>query len=260
MVVFRTHKAEILPAYTTCPLSLDVLDTVHKSFAIGAFARFHPTVDLFIHDRPDFHNKPHHKIRDTLDAEGQTGPFLLLEELTEEQDAVWYITSTEAAEAEAENGEESFKQYEGETPLLRMWIKVADVPLEHVNLDIGNSNILEAMESTGLEYPYDPHAEQLEAFTLGADFETDHSYIPPAFIIAGDDEVEVSYDLKDREHISLGRGPPDMVVRLKEEVAVREGLKVQWHPSSRNEDGTWNLQTVYDPESEKWRRHMPLQR
>ncbi|KAF2500153.1 hypothetical protein BU16DRAFT_238142 [Lophium mytilinum] len=260
MVVIRTPKADILPAYTTCPLSVDILETVRKSFAIGAFAHFHPRVELLIHDRPNFHNKPHHEIRNILDAEGQTGPFLLLEERTEGQDAVWYITSPEAAKAEAEEGVESFKHHEGETPLLRMWIKVADVPLEHDNLEIGNSNILETLQSTGLEYPYDAHAEQLRAFTLGENFQTDHSFVPPAFIIAEDDEVEVSYDLKDRRHISLGRGPPDMVVRLKEEVAVREGLKVEWHPSSKEEDGTWELQMSYDLESERWRRHVPPQR
>jgi hypothetical protein len=97
-------------------------------------------------------------------------------------------------------------------------------------------------------------ASQDTPYTLSDDDE-DGPYFIPVNVSAVDDEVEVSEDLGDRRSIYF-RDPPERVVRLREEVGAREGLLVKWCADKKNENGTWSLDTTYDPESKKWRGYM----
>jgi len=81
-------------------------------------------------------------------------------------------------------------------------------------------------------------------------------------ITATKDEVETSNDMELRKQfLGPGRGHPNLVIRLKLDVARREGLKSNWTVGGDepDENGKWNLQVKYNPQSEKWRDSVPLQ-
>jgi hypothetical protein len=261
MVTFRRGRTEVLYAYLTSPVSLTNLDRIHAQFAIGAFARFSPSSELFIRDRPDFYSLSHLKIRQRLDVEGFLDTFLIIEDRTIDSNAVWYIDTTEAGESEEESGIEdgNIVKHGDEPTLLRIRTLIIDIGVLHANLTIANTSILETLD----EWPYDPRSDQ-EPYTLGVDFENDESWIPAAFIAAGEEEVEVSDDLALRKKFMLGRGHPEKVIRLKPEVATREGLKTGyiggWNAYAEpNKAGEYLLQVKYDPQSDRWSDYIPLQ-
>ncbi|KAI9735835.1 MAG: hypothetical protein M1834_001300 [Cirrosporium novae-zelandiae] len=242
----------ILYAYLTSPQPLQVLDQVHHDFAIGSFARFDPSVELFICDRPEFYGKPHVEIRQKLDEEGLQDAFLVIEDRTTDSNAVWYIERTSHAESASEDDE--FVKHGNEPPLLRLRIKTRDVPLTHVNYEIANTDIVEDIE----DWPFDSHADQ-EPWTLGVDFEADLSWVPDAYITAPPDEVETVTDMEQRKNFLTGGKHPDSVSRVKPEVAQEAGLISRFAAGSLNADGLWHLQAKYDTESEKWKTYVPLQ-
>jgi len=256
MVVFkRGPTPPILNAYLTAPQPLAVLDQVHAQFAIGSFARFHPSVELFIRDRPKFYSLSHLQIRQLLDQEDFLGPFLIIEARTKDSDAVWYIDTTEAGEF-AENGgviDGQLIKHGDEPTLLRIRTKITDVGVLEANLSIGNTDMLEMLDN-GHMIP--------KPYTLGEDFEHDDSWFPVAYITATKDEVETSHDMELRKKfLGPGKGHPNLVIRLKLDVARREGLKSNWTVGGDepDENGKWTLQMKYDPQSEKWRDSVPLQ-
>jgi len=179
MVVFKRGPTPlILNAYLTALQPLAVLDQIHTQFAIGSFARFHPSVELFIRDRPEFYPLFHLQIRQLLDQEDFLSPFLIIEARTKDSDAVWYIDTTEAGEF-AENGgviDGQLIKHGDEPTLLRIQTKIADVGVLEANLSIGNTDMLETLD----KWPYDPKDVQ-EPYTLGEDFEHDDSWFPAAY-------------------------------------------------------------------------------
>jgi hypothetical protein len=260
MVVFKTGATPpILNAFLTAPQPLEVLDQIHAQFAVGSFARFHSSVELFIRDRPEFYSLSHLQIRQLLDEEDFLDPFLIIEARTEDSDAVWYIDTTKAG-AFAENGgvvDGQLIKHGDEPALLRIRTKITDVGVLEANLSIGNTDILETLD----KWPYDPKDDQ-EPYTLGEDFEHDDSWFPAAYITATKGEVETSNDMELRKRfLGPGKGHPSLVIRLKPEVARREGLKSNWTigGDEPDENGKWSLQAKYDPQSEKWRGYVPLQ-
>jgi hypothetical protein len=95
----------------------------------------------------------------------------------------------------------------------------------------------------------------MQSAPYGSDFHCiEDRYLNPTWVTAGPDEVEVSTDPADLANFAP---LPSEVVRLKEDVARREGLKCAWTVGADEDDGEPGkgskgsrvLQCDYDPET-----------
>ncbi|CAO1598075.1 hypothetical protein XANCAGTX0491_001848 [Xanthoria calcicola] len=101
MVVFFQEWCPpwVLYAYSTVALTPNLLSLVQHDFNVGTFAQFgDPSEVVRINHRTDFHDMSHLAIRQSLDAENFTDPFILIDEHTAQSHAIWWATTTEDSE------------------------------------------------------------------------------------------------------------------------------------------------------------------
>ena len=96
MVVISHGTPTAISAYSTTLLTDAMARTVQHGFYDGTDARFgNPQYVVEIHDRPEFHGISHYDLRHLLDAEGETDAFIVIDQHTQDNDAVWYVADTE---------------------------------------------------------------------------------------------------------------------------------------------------------------------
>lgn len=270
MVVFPPAcPPTVLNAYSNIPLQANLSSTIRREFDIGAFARFRdPSVTLTIHDRPDFYHQSSLAVREILDREGHTDGFVLIDanvtkpgpSIRREEPfstALWWVTSrADSEDYTREFTEDSHSPpitYPGEAFVLwRVRVLTQDLPIQWINWDIDNTDLTEDISQT---FPYDPHDDQVDAYTLGLNFsnkaEADGFYIGP-YIEANYSEVEISRDMEQRRRfLPL----PSCVVRLTQAAATEAGLISGWTASYGDipqPGDVVRLQQDYDWDSPKW--------
>ena len=260
MVVFPpSQPPTVLTAYSTVPLQSQVRDMVQKDFDNGAFARFRdPRVALQITDRSDFHQLSNLEVREFLDLWDFKDPFVVIDSGTATSRAVWYVTSTEESKSMTKDmTEESHHppiSYANESFVLwQLHLLAQDLPLQWINWDVGNTDVIEDIAEIT---PYDPHSPQNPPFTLGHDFSNKTSasmFIPNAWVKANSSEIMYSEDLQLRRNISPR---PPAVIRLTPAAAREAGLISSWMPryvpAPLQPGEVVTIQVQYDWDSPKW--------
>jgi hypothetical protein len=114
-----------------------------------------------------------------------------------------------------------------------------------VNYKIANIDIRENMDEVDIPYPTPEDFDQDEPYASGMDFIGDR-YLNPTWVTAAPDEMDETNDYNERDRF-VPR--PDVVYRLKAEVARANGLSHRWTVGTDAETkGSRVLQLNYDPE------------
>lgn len=267
-----TEPRQVLHAYLTANLSDAELDQVHNDFELGSNAKIDPTMELFIHNVPEYHQMTHADIRRALDTQDRTeegeeeG-----DEGEEEEDADDEETETELEETKDRPGEwedvpepEPFLIIDANTPKSRalwyvdrfadeeevedgvasstdvLWellVETKYAPERKANYEIGNGSIQEDLEICDVLVPFDPSKRpQTKPFNF------DPETVEPCqtvYLVAEPAEFEESMDQRHTDEILiLGRtsAHPQRVVRLKEDVAREHGIIPGWSSPSEHQD------------------------
>lgn len=114
-------------AYVLKQHALETLDRIHHRFAAGAHARFNPSIELFIHDEPQFYGKRAEDVRESLDSQDYTDDFVVVEDDYDLTEAVWYVGSFT-------QDDEDHGPTVGGRVLWKMRTVVDDVPMRWVRL------------------------------------------------------------------------------------------------------------------------------
>ena len=189
MVLFPNCHPDILNAYSTVPLTPNIITATQHAIWDGSFARFgNPTVTVVIHDRPEFYNISHYQIRTRLDSESMLSDFLVIDENTVASDAAWLVESTEQCHldtASAIEGGYPPITHPGENfTLWQIHQRTSDLPVQWASWSVGSGDMAESLYHRYI--PYDPHNPQMPPFTLGVNW-TDRAnagFWGPAYIKA----------------------------------------------------------------------------
>ena len=104
MVVFlpRSESPNVVQVFSTLALTANLTSLFHRDFNIGTFAQFGDANTLARIDhrseRTEFRNLSHLAIRQLLDAENFKDDFILIDKNTPQNQAIWWIVSTETCE------------------------------------------------------------------------------------------------------------------------------------------------------------------
>lgn len=219
MVFVPTNSnVERLKAYLTAKLKAEDLESIHQAFELGACSRFSPLLQLYIEDILEYHDLSHSDIRRAETAAGRDSSFLIIDEETPSNGAVWYIDQF-ASEDQVDDGEA-----ESTEVLWKIHVKTEEVPLMWVNYDIANMSIEEDLDNCGVDSPVTEDFEQPEIYTSGLDMREEQRH-QDTWITAEPGEFEESTDEELRKNF-MPR--PDKVARLKEGVAEANGLLNRW--------------------------------
>ncbi|KAF3049052.1 hypothetical protein E8E11_009314 [Didymella keratinophila] len=241
------QETNLIHAILTADLTPAQLTAVHERFGLGAMLGSpYPRHQLYITDKRSwsslFHleiwNKtPHH------DDEPGYFPIIIVDAETPIDNAVWFIDRI------ADQFDIDHKAAESLNTLFKVRMDLNNIILSYVNYEIANTDIREAMDEVGVLYPTPEDFTQEKPYSLGFD-PIRGRYMCPVWVTVEPDDMEESRDLKDRSNfLPL----PDVVYRLKEDVARKHGLKARWAFGSDRQDnrfpeGSKTLQLEYDPE------------
>lgn len=241
------REKELIHAILTADLTSAQLSTVHERFALGAMMDSpYPRHQLYITDKRAWASLSHleiwHKTPRHDDEPGYF-PIIIVDAETPNDNAVWFIDRIADQFDVDQNIAESLNT------LFKVRMDLNDIVLSYVNYEIANTDIREAMDAVGVPYPTPEDFTQGKPYSL--DFDPFRSrYMCPTWVTAEPDDMEESKDLKDRSNF---RPLPEVVYRLKEDVAREHGLKSNWATGSDEQDhrfpkGSKILQLEYDPE------------
>jgi len=238
-------------AILVADLSPEQLNVVQEDFGLGAtLCSPHPAEELFIHDKRAWSTLSHAEMKR---AYPDTQPLLVIDAKTPEDGGIWYLDHF-ADEDEVEDG-----SAESTNTLQKIRMGIKDVVILYMNYDIGNSDIREDMDQVDIPLPTPEQFDQEELHHSGLDPIGDR-YISPTSVTATPDEIEESTD---EEALRVHAPPrPNVVYRLKPDVARQHGLKSQWSLASQAKDielpdgtvlkfseGSKVLNVAYDPET-----------
>lgn len=118
-----------------------------------------------------------------------------------------------------------------------------------VNYKIANTDIREDMDQVDIPYPTPEDFDQDAPYTSGNDYIGDR-YLNPTWVMAAPDEMDETTGYNERDRF-LPR--PDIVYRLKSEVARASGLSHKWtigtDAGKAYPAGSKVLQLNYDPKN-----------
>ncbi|KAI4102754.1 MAG: hypothetical protein LQ339_004493 [Xanthoria mediterranea] len=227
MVVFFQEWCPpwVLHAYSTVALTPNLISLVQHDFNVGTFAQFgDPSEVVRINYRTDFHHMSHLAIRQHLDAENFTDPFILIDEHTAQSHAVWWVTTTEDSEDLTARWYPTVTHPGEDFTLWQSHILIQDLPYQFQLLS-GGSIFLEDMIPGERYDPYDPHDPQEPPFTEGSDYATSdgaRGVCRPAVINANYSEIMYTADPAITHR--MGNPPPQGAVALTPEAAQLSGL------------------------------------
>lgn len=240
-------EKELIQAILTADLTPAQLSAVHEKFGLGATMHSpYPRWQLYITDKRSWsslshleiwHKTPHH------DDEPGYFPVIIVDANTPNDNAVWFIDRI-ATQEDIDNG-----SAESLNTLFKVRMQLDHVPICYVNYDIANTDIREAMDAVDIPYPTPDEFVQSQPYSLGFDC-VKSRYLDPAWVTAEPDDMEESRVLADRGNFLP---QPEVVYRLKRDVARANGLTTSWAIGSSTKDqrfakGSMHLQLNYDPE------------
>ncbi|KAF3032421.1 hypothetical protein E8E12_001211 [Didymella heteroderae] len=241
------QEKELIHAIVTADLTHAQLTAVHERFGLGAMMESpYPRWQLYITDKRSWSSLSHletwHKTPRSDDAPGYF-PVIIIDAETPKDNAVWFIDRI-ANQFDVDHG-----TAENLNTLFKVRMDLKDIPLEYVNYDIANTDIRHAMDKVGIPYLTPEHFTQEKPYSLGFDTIRDR-YLSRAVVTAEPEEMEESRDLKD---LSSFLPQPEVVYRLKDDVARAHGLQTHWtigfdELDDRFPKGSKILQLYYDPE------------
>lgn len=213
------HKPkELIHAILTADLSPSQLATIHEKFRLGAnLGSPQPAEQLFIADKRSWANLTHVDIwRKTVNDDSDWSPIIIVDADTPLDGGIWYIDRI-ATQEDVDSGEA-----ESTNTLFKIRMEIGNIPLCHVNYVIGNIDIRENMDEVEIPYPTPDNFTQDSVFATGFKYIKDR-YMTPTWITAEPDEMEES---RDEEELERFVPRPEVVYRLKEDVARANGLQV----------------------------------
>jgi hypothetical protein len=241
------REKELIHAILTADLTPAQLDAIHERFGLGAMLDSpYPRHQLYITDKRSWSSLSHLEIwHETPHRDDEPGyfPIIIIDAETPKDNAVWFIDRI------AEQFDLDHKTAESLNTLFKVRMDLKDIVLSYVNYDIANTDIREAMDTVGVPYPTPEGFTQETPYSLGFDPIRDR-YMCPTWVTAEPDDMEESRDLNDRSNFMP---LPEVVYRLKGDVAREHGLQARWTMGSDRQDdkfpmGSKILQLEYDPE------------
>jgi hypothetical protein len=203
-------------AILTADLTPAQLDRVQELFGIGAtMCSPSPAEELFISDRREWSDLSHAELkRAYLEAD----PLLVIDSRTPDDGGIWYLDRF-ADEDDIKDG-----QAESLNTLYKIRMDIRDVVIQYTNYSIANTDIREALDAVDVPYPTPDGFDQETLFCVGFDHIKER-YMNPTWVTAMPDELEESTALED---ISNFVPRPEIVYRVKENIARQAGLKSVW--------------------------------
>lgn len=240
------QEKELIHAILTADLTPEQLSTIHESFGLGAnLGSPHPREQLFITDKRSWASLSHLEIwHKTVTNNEDWDPIIIIDADTPRDGGVWYIDRI-ATQWNVDHG-----QAESLNTLFKIRMEIGNILLCHVNYQIANIDIRESMDSVDIPYPTPDDFTQDKVYSTGFDYNR-HRYTVPAWVTAEPDEMEEN---RDDEVLKSFVPRPEVVYRLKEEVARANGLMIIWTTGTDRKDGKFPagskiLQLRYDPET-----------
>ena len=192
------------------------LDAVQELFGIGAnFCSPYPAEQLFIEDKRDLSHLSHADLRRAFP---EADPLLVIDAQTPTDGGIWYLDHF-AEQFDVDEG-----LAENLDTLYKIRIDIRDVVITHVNYNIANTDIRNDLEMVDVLYPIPEDFVQNKLFCMGFDH-IKHRYANPTWVIATPDELEESTNGRDLDNF-IPR--PEVVYRIKEDIAREAGLKSAW--------------------------------
>jgi hypothetical protein len=246
----RTASKELITAILVADLTPAQLGIIQEKFGNGAnLCSPYPSEQLFIHDKRSWSTYTHAALKRAMP---DTSPLLVIDAQTPKDGSIWYI------ERFADDDEVADGLAESTNTLYKIRMKLEAVVIQYQNYQIANLSIDEDMDNADIPTPVPETFEQEEPMDSGFDV-TEERYISPTWVTATTDELESSTDPADLENFAP---TPDVVYRLKPEVARANGLICAWMFGSEAEtvtapdgkvvkfpEGSKVLQCEYDPET-----------
>lgn len=245
-----TASKELITGILVADLTPAQLDTIQQKFGNGAnLCRPYPSEQLFIYDKRSWARKSH---ADMLRSMPDVSSLVVIDARSAKDGSVWYIdrfaTSNDVAAGEAVNT----------NALLKVRMKSEDIVISYSNSRFSPGSFRFEMDQVEIEYPTPEEFDQEEVYTHGFDLIKDR-FLNPCWVTATPDEMETSTD---PDILDKFFPRPNVVYRLKAEVARADGLKVGWTMGNLARDvalqdgtilrfpaGSQALQCDYDPDA-----------
>ena len=215
---------DTLTAYLAVDFTDEELAEFKREFAAGACLPFSPLIHLkIVHAPEDYIGKGFEYIRQKEDDAGRKEePFCLINKEAKKRGGIWYIGDFFCEDAVEEEVAASTRVVE------RILCTPRALAIAAVNYDIANMSVEEDLVNCEMEQPMTNESHQ--PLVLG-DEESADEYVGD---IAEDRDVEVTaepgeFETSDDAELCSNMMPrPDMVARLKPDVAREHGLRSDW--------------------------------
>lgn len=187
-----------LTAYLTANLSRTTLDDIHQRFERGACSRFNPSVELFITPAPA------NALHEILRSNTHKAPFLVIDENTPQDKAVWYVqgfaTPDDVADGDVQNT----------NVVWRIRMKIECVPETFINYEFAGMSMAEDLLNCGVDFPLTESFTQPRIWDVGGGWS---AYNQSVWVTADADEVQYN---------------DNGTARLKDHIAKENGLLNNW--------------------------------
>lgn len=232
MVVIDLRAPTVINAYSTTLLTDAMIRTVQHAFYDATYARFgNPLYVVAIHDRPEFHGISHYDLRNLLDAENATEAFIVIDQNTPDNDAIWYVPDTETCK---HDGAPTYFPkppiaYPGENfTLWQAHMRISDVPCRASFWSLDPGEILDIL--SWRYQPYDPHGPQNHIISTGRNW-TDPQEVREAWghVLLGANWTDVEWSTgNDHKPVPPAFPIPPVWARLTARPARKAGLLAVW--------------------------------
>ena len=244
------YDKQRLLALLTADLTSAQLNRIQELFGIGVTLHSpYPTEELFIKDKREWLHLSH---ADSMRAYPEQDPLLVTDSHTPHDGGIWYIEGFATADDVANRLAESLNT------LYKIRMDICDVVMQFASYSVANTHISNDLWHVNVHIPIPDDFEQKTLFCSGANHIRER-YNDPTWVIATPDELEDSRTL---EAVGSIIPRPEIVYRVKKDIARQAGLESKWMVASDapNEcelpDGTnltfppgsKVLQSEYDPD------------
>ncbi|KAI0012521.1 hypothetical protein F4779DRAFT_567921 [Xylariaceae sp. FL0662B] len=210
-----------LNAYIVTPIPDDALKRLKERFEHGAALRYNPALELMIQHAPaEYLGRSHTYIRTKETGAGREGPFVIIDKHAITDSAVWYVDDFADEDMVGNDSAES------ESVLLQILVKTSMLAIVHVNNEIANMTVDEELIHCGVGIPFRENFVQPEIYGASEDEDDERcAFFRDGEVVAESDEIEESTD----EDILNDMMPrPDVVARLKPDIAKKHGVISDW--------------------------------
>lgn len=244
------YDKQRLLALLTADLTSAQLNRIQELFGIGVTLHSpYPTEELFIKDKREWLHLSH---ADSMRAYPEQDPLLVTDSHTPHDGGIWYIEGFATADDVANRLAESLNT------LYKIRMDICDVVMQFASYSVANTHISNDLWHVNVHIPIPDDFEQKTLFCSGANHIRER-YNDPTWVIATPDELEDSRTL---EAVGSIIPRPEIVYRVKKDIARQAGLESKWMVASNapNEcelpdktnltfpPGSKVVQSEYDPD------------